>query len=102
MKLVSDASPLVVGSALLAFSSICPQRLDLLHGFYRRLCKELENFESLFIPNAVYVLASYARTYLDKEFIEEGAGKDPDLKLFLDCCQDLLVYDSPSVLVSVA
>ncbi|KAL4702678.1 hypothetical protein ACJJTC_011850 [Scirpophaga incertulas] len=40
-KLLSDKAPLVVGSAAMAFSEVCPDRMSLIHRSYRKLCSLL-------------------------------------------------------------
>mmetsp|Transcript_12753 Transcript_12753/g.18614 ORF Transcript_12753/g.18614 Transcript_12753/m.18614 type:complete len:684 (+) Transcript_12753:1-2052(+) len=101
-KLLGDANPLVVGPAMLSFQSLCPERLDLLHSNFRRYCRLLEEVEQFFVPVVLHQLLRYSRTYLDQQLLNPQAKLDPDLKLFLDTCTELLHYDSPAVLSSVA
>ena len=40
-RLLGDRAPLVAGSAVLAYLRVCPDRVDLLHKNYRKLCQML-------------------------------------------------------------
>ncbi len=40
-KLLGDRTTLVVGSAVMAFEEVCPERIELVHKNYRKLCNLL-------------------------------------------------------------
>ena len=40
-KLLGDRTTLVVGSAVMAFEEVCPERIELIHKNYRKLCNLL-------------------------------------------------------------
>jgi AP-3 complex subunit beta len=101
-KLLSDSNVMVVGPALIAFNQICPEKLDLLHGHFRRIVRSLPQLEFIFIPNALQILTRYARIYLDKNFLFPEAKLEHDLKVLFETVETLLYYDSPSVLIASA
>jgi AP-3 complex subunit beta len=68
-RLLGDKAPLVSGSAVLAFQRVCPERIDLIHKNYRKLCQLLidvdewgqlcfiqvkKNYEKLLIQQLYY------------------------------------------------
>jgi AP-3 complex subunit beta len=101
-KLLSDSDAYVVGPALFSLNAIYPQKLDLLHGHYRRIVRSLTLLEFCFIPNALSVLKRYARVYLDVQFIEKNQKMNPDLKLLIDASEELLSFDSASIIIASA
>jgi AP-3 complex subunit beta len=100
-KLLTDSHMYVVGPALFAFNVICPERLDLLHPFFRRHVSCLDDFDPCFIPAAVYAFMRYSKYYLDRQSIDPEARQDADLKLFLTACDDLLQLDDAAVTIAV-
>lgn len=68
--MLQDSNSTVLGVVLYAFSACIPERLDLLHGYYRKLCKSVEGMETFYIPNALNVLTRYARVYLHLQYID--------------------------------
>jgi len=42
-KLLADKTTLVAGSVVMAFEEVCPERIDLIHKNYRKLCNRLRN-----------------------------------------------------------
>ena len=101
-KLLTDSEIFIVGPALVAFNCICPEKLDLLHGHFRRIVRNLPSIEFLFIPNTLLVLKRYARIYLDLQFVEKTQRVNNDFKVLMDSVEELLHYDSPSVIVAAA
>ena len=101
-KLLADSNIMIIGPALMAFNQICPEKLDLLHGHLRRIIRTLPQIEFIFIPNTVHILTRYARFYLDKQFAEGSSKLDSDMKSLLESVEQLLNYDSPSVIISAA
>ncbi|KAK0178208.1 hypothetical protein PV328_002181 [Microctonus aethiopoides] len=61
-KLLSDKTTLVVGSAVMAFEEVCPERIDLIHKNYRMLCNLLVDVDEWGQVVIVNMLTRYART----------------------------------------
>ncbi|CAB0043494.1 unnamed protein product [Trichogramma brassicae] len=61
-KLLSDKTTLVVGSAVMAFEEICPDRIDLIHKNYRKLCNLLVDVDEWGQVIIVNMLTRYVRT----------------------------------------
>lgn len=100
--LLRDRSPLSIGSAVVAFESVCPTRLDLLHQQYRRLCRILIDVDEWGQVYLLNLLLRYARTMLPKptvsqhgESIEEEL--DADLQLLLASSEPLFQSKNPAV-----
>ncbi|XP_042861804.1 AP-3 complex subunit beta-1-like isoform X2 [Penaeus japonicus] len=70
-KLLSDKTTLVVGSAVMAFEEVCPERIDLIHKNYRKLCNLLVDVEEWGQVIIINMLTRYART----QFIDPNAGE---------------------------
>ncbi|KAG7205130.1 hypothetical protein KM043_005501 [Ampulex compressa] len=60
-KLLSDKTTLVVGSAVMAFEEVCPERIDLIHKNYRKLCNLLVDVDEWGQVVIVNMLTRYAR-----------------------------------------
>ena len=116
--LLASPSPLTLGASLTAFSEICPDRLDLLHPYYRHICRMLVDVDEWGQVVAVQVLSRYARAMLEKpeyggeksssgrkkadESEDEFEGLDIDLAMFLDCARPLFLSRNPAVVLAVA
>ncbi|KAL5961432.1 AP-3 complex subunit beta-2, partial [Taenia solium] len=61
-KLLADKSTVVVGSAVQAFEEVCPERLDLIHKHYRKLCNLLMDVDEWGQIAIINMLTRYART----------------------------------------
>ncbi|WRT65718.1 uncharacterized protein IL334_002666 [Kwoniella shivajii] len=64
--LLSSPSPLTLGASLTAFTEICPDRLDLLHPYYRHIIKLLVDADEWGQSVALGVLTRYARVMLEQ------------------------------------
>jgi AP-3 complex subunit beta len=101
--LLRDRSPLSVGSVAIAFEVVCPTRLDLLHGHYRRLCRVLVDVDEWGQVNLLELLVRYARTMLPRPTSShDGLGKekedvDRDLDLLLMSAEPLFQSRNPAV-----
>lgn len=76
-KLLSDKTTLVVGSAVMAFEEVCPERVDLIHKNYRKLCNLLVDVDEWGQVIIINMLTRYARTQFtdpNAEDIEDGVG----------------------------
>ncbi|KAF9973751.1 AP-3 complex subunit beta-2 [Actinomortierella ambigua] len=61
-KLLSDNSTFTIGSVLMAFNEVCPDRYDLIHLHYRKLCRMLVDMDEWGQITAMELLLRYART----------------------------------------
>ncbi|CAK4031397.1 AP-3 complex subunit beta-1 [Lecanosticta acicola] len=128
--LLSDKQYYVAGAAVQSFMQICPERLDLIHPVYRRLCRMIVDMDewgqlALLRLMTVYSRGCFPRRakrvkraatqeqrardfYEDlesKEEIDQGYEEvdaaDPDLELFLKAIQPLLSSRNSAVIVAV-
>ncbi|GFR85255.1 AP-3 complex subunit beta, partial [Elysia marginata] len=87
-RLLADKTTLVAGSAIQAFVEICPERIDLIHKNYRKLCNLLVDVEEWGQVVILNMLTHYCRTQFvspNQEGAEdaeqpfyESSGKDSD------------------------
>ncbi|KAL3816100.1 hypothetical protein ACHAXA_004525 [Cyclostephanos tholiformis] len=61
--LEDDGSTMVLTSAMIAFCEICPQRLDLLHGCYRKMCHLLTDMDEWGQVVVIDAFAQYCRKF---------------------------------------
>uniref|UniRef100_A0A7N8WSP6 AP-3 complex subunit beta n=1 Tax=Mastacembelus armatus TaxID=205130 RepID=A0A7N8WSP6_9TELE len=127
-KLLKDKSTLVAGSVVMAFEEVCPDRIDLIHKNYRKLCNLLVDVEEWGQVVIISMLTRYARTQFtspwkegtvfdennEKAFYdsdsEEKKGQtdakpyimDPDHRLLLRNTKPLLQSRNTAVVMSVA
>uniref|UniRef100_A0A1E1XLB5 AP-3 complex subunit beta n=1 Tax=Amblyomma sculptum TaxID=1581419 RepID=A0A1E1XLB5_AMBSC len=118
-KLLADKTTLVVGSAVMAFDEVCPERIDLVHRNYRKLCNLLVDVEEWGQVEIILMLTRYARTqFVDpnaaaaagaedddarpEDDEERGPALDPDLRLLLRNCKPLLQSRNSAVVMAVA
>ena len=101
--LLRDRSPLSVGSVAIAFEAVCPTRLDLLHVYYRRLCRVLIDADEWGQVNLLELLVRYARTMLPRPTSSRDSQEkemeeiDPDLELLLVSAEPLFQSCNPAV-----
>ena len=117
--LLASPSPLTLGASLTAYSEICPDRLDLLHPYFRHICRMLVDVDEWGQVVAVEVLSRYCRAMLEKpdhsgdvqhatskqkadESDDDFEGLDIDLAMFLDCARPLFQSRNPAVVLAVA
>ncbi|KAM6970147.1 AP-3 complex subunit beta-2 [Aplochiton taeniatus] len=79
-KLLADKTTLVAGSVVMAFEEVCPERIDLIHKNYRKLCNLLIDVEEWGQVVIINMLTRYARTQflnpnLNETLLEEGGGE---------------------------
>uniref|UniRef100_A0A8C2XKE4 AP-3 complex subunit beta n=1 Tax=Cyclopterus lumpus TaxID=8103 RepID=A0A8C2XKE4_CYCLU len=126
-KLLKDKSTLVAGSVVVAFDEVCPDRIDLIHKNYRKLCNLLVDVEEWGQVVIISMLTRYARTQFtspwkegamfdednEKAFYESEEEKkdqteatpytmDPDHRLLLRNTKPLLQSRNTAVVMSVA
>ncbi|XP_034031841.1 AP-3 complex subunit beta-2 isoform X4 [Thalassophryne amazonica] len=78
-KLLSDKTTLVAGSVVMAFEEVCPERIDLIHKNYRKLCNLLIDVEEWGQVVIINMLTRYARTQflnpnINESLLEEGSS----------------------------
>lgn len=117
--LLASQSPLTLGATLTAFTEICPDRLDLLHPYYRHICRLIVDADEWGQVVALDVLTRYARTMLDKptdqptktangqkangeESDDEFEGIDIDLAMLLHCARPLFQSRNPAVVLGIS
>ncbi|CAH8626484.1 unnamed protein product [Heterobilharzia americana] len=61
-RLLSDKTTVVIGSAVRAFEEVCPDRLDLIHKNYRKLCSLIMDVDEWGQVIILTMLTRYART----------------------------------------
>ncbi|KAL3320195.1 AP-3 complex subunit beta-2 [Cichlidogyrus casuarinus] len=65
-KLLKDHTTLVAGTAVQAFEEICPERIDLIHKHFKKLCSILLDIDEWGQMSVINMLTRYARTqFLD-------------------------------------
>ncbi|XP_056135534.1 AP-3 complex subunit beta-1-like [Lampris incognitus] len=125
-KLLKDKSTLVAGSVVMAFEEVCPDRIDLIHKNYRKLCNLLVDVEEWGQVVIISMLTRYARTQFtspwkegvefeisEKVFYDSDDEKkdhveakpyimDPDHRLLLSNTKPLLQSRNTAVVMSVA
>jgi AP-3 complex subunit beta len=130
-KLLADQQYYVAGAAVQAFMEICPERLDLIHSVYRKLCKMVVDMDEWGQLAILRLMTTYARISFPRrtkrvkraatreqkaqDFYEDLEPKeeqeqdfedvevlDPDLELLLRSVQPLLQSRNSAVIVSVA
>uniref|UniRef100_A0A8C9ZLM9 AP-3 complex subunit beta n=1 Tax=Sander lucioperca TaxID=283035 RepID=A0A8C9ZLM9_SANLU len=79
-KLLADKTTLVAGSVVMAFEEVCPERIDLIHKNYRKLCNLLIDVEEWGQVVIINMLTRYARTQflnpnMNESLLEEGSDK---------------------------
>nr|XP_030114450.3 AP-3 complex subunit beta-1 isoform X1 [Taeniopygia guttata] len=128
-KLLKDRSTLVAGSVVMAFEEVCPDRIDLIHKNYRKLCNLLVDVEEWGQVVIIHMLTRYARTqflspwkvdevvdeYSESNFYESDEEQkekdqklktiytmDPDHRLLLRNTKPLLQSRNAAVVMAVA
>ncbi|XP_077425809.1 AP-3 complex subunit beta-2 isoform X17 [Vanacampus margaritifer] len=80
-KLLADKTTLVAGSVVMAFEEVCPERIDLIHKNYRKLCNLLIDVEEWGQVVIINMLTRYARTQflnpnINESLLVEGGSGD--------------------------
>ncbi|KAJ3057314.1 AP-3 complex subunit beta-1 [Rhizophlyctis rosea] len=74
--MLKDNSTLVLGSVISSMCQVCPERVDLIHAHYRKLCKLLIDADEWGQVEILSLLLRYAR----QQFMDPNAGRDPSIK----------------------
>jgi len=61
---LKETSPYVIGSVINAFNKICPERIDLIHPHYRRLCLLIIDVDSWGQLSILDLLLRYGKNYI--------------------------------------
>ncbi|XP_030748355.1 AP-3 complex subunit beta-2 [Sitophilus oryzae] len=121
-KLLADKTVLVIGSAVMAFTEVCPERVDLIHEVYRKLCALIVDVDEWGQVTIVNMLMRYARSQFadpnlneigdetDRPFYDSNSDisektaptLDPDHRLLLRSTRPLLQSRNAAVVMSVA
>lgn len=87
-KLLKDKSTLVAGSVVMAFEEVCPDRIDLIHKNYRKLCNLLVDVEEWGQVVIIHMLTRYARTQFVSPW-KENDGLEDNEKNFYESDDEL-------------
>ncbi|GCB68344.1 hypothetical protein scyTo_0005287 [Scyliorhinus torazame] len=87
-KLLKDKSTLVAGSVVMSFEEVCPERIDLIHKNYRKLCNLLVDVEEWGQVVIINMLTRYARTQFLSPWKEEELLDESNEKTFYDSDED--------------
>jgi AP-3 complex subunit beta len=71
-QLLGDSSTVVIGSAVAVFNEICPERFEVIHPNYRKLCNTVADVDEWGQVSILEMLTRYARTQFldpDKEMV---------------------------------
>uniref|UniRef100_A0A8C0WQ02 AP-3 complex subunit beta n=1 Tax=Castor canadensis TaxID=51338 RepID=A0A8C0WQ02_CASCN len=81
-KLLKDKSTLVAGSVVMAFEEVCPDRIDLIHKNYRKLCNLLVDVEEWGQVVIIHMLTRYARTQFVSPWKEDDGLEDSEKNFY--------------------
>ncbi|EDV21108.1 uncharacterized protein TRIADDRAFT_30877 [Trichoplax adhaerens] len=76
-KLLKDKTTLVAGSAVMAFEEVCPERIDLIHKNYRKLCNLVMDIDEWGQVTVINMLTKYARSQFLDPNQNETEGEEP-------------------------
>uniref|UniRef100_A0A673H390 AP-3 complex subunit beta n=1 Tax=Sinocyclocheilus rhinocerous TaxID=307959 RepID=A0A673H390_9TELE len=93
-KLLKDKSTLVAGSVVMAFEEVCPDRIDLIHKNYRKLCNLLVDVEEWGQVVIIHMLTRYARTQFVSPWREDAVFDENGEKTFYDSEEERRVDQS--------
>lgn len=96
-RFLSDRSPLVLGPAVAAYAELCPERWDVLHRPFRRLCTALADMDEWSQPLCISVLVRYARNNLPEP---QNGAIDGDLKALLTALSPLTASTNEAVVLA--
>ncbi|KAI9197460.1 adaptin N terminal region-domain-containing protein [Polychytrium aggregatum] len=124
-SLLNDVSTIVLGSVVASFSRICPERVDMIHKHYKKLCKMLPELDEWGQVEVLTLLLRYVRTHFPDPRAPSSSASDskrpakanfysddeeeqvhfqpaqsivnPDHQLFINACKPLLGSRNPSV-----
>ena len=118
-KLLADKTILVAGSAIQAFEEVCPERIDLIHKNYRKLCNLLIDVDEWGQVIIINMLTRYARNQFrnphtasesssnlknqdeDIEEVDDPENEDFDAKFNIDGRSKVLMDPDHRLLLKV-
>jgi vesicle coat complex subunit len=74
--LEEEASTMVLTSAIITFTEICPQRLELLHGCYRKICHLLTDMDEWGQVVVIDTLMRYCRVFFKQPIGQKGGSAE--------------------------
>lgn len=83
-KILADRTTLVAGSVVMAFEHVCPDRVDLIHRHFRKLCSLLVDVDEWGQIAIISMLTRYARTQFLNPNVNENAEIEDEDKPFYD------------------
>jgi len=127
-RLITDRSVMVLGSAVAAFNEVCPDRFDLVHKNFRKLCECLPDIPEWGQCSTLAMLTRYGRSqFVNPDIVKEkkkvegqeaeaeeeeeeeddfhfgdSLEIDPDHRYLLDSCIPLFRSQSAAVIQGVA
>ncbi|CAG0912795.1 unnamed protein product, partial [Notodromas monacha] len=87
-KLLSDKATLVLGSAVMAFEEVCPERIDLIHKNYRKFCTLITDVEEWGQVIILNMLVRYARTQFEDPNHPDFGGQNESRSFYEDSESD--------------
>ena len=123
--LLGDKQYYVVGSAVMAFLEVCPDRIDIVHKHYRGILRKLVDMDEWSQLATLRLMTVYARKCFPRRtqrvrksgtkgfYGDEGSDEgdavsreevqllDPDLELLLKACKSLLLSRNSAVIIAV-
>ncbi|KAM6181939.1 AP-3 complex subunit beta-2 isoform 3-T3 [Erethizon dorsatum] len=101
-KLLADKTTLVAGSVVMAFEEVCPERIDLIHKNYRKLCNLLIDVEEWGQVVIISMLTRYARTQFLSPTQNESLLEENPEKAFYGSEEDEAKGTGPEVVAPTA
>eukprot|EP00762_Andalucia_godoyi_P001655 ANDGO_07148.mRNA.1 AP-3 complex subunit beta len=92
-NLLGDPSPVVLGSAMIAFQEVCPDNYKILHKHYRRLCRTLVDVDEWGQIVIINNLLRYGRTQFLSPFKGDKAFKNLQAAFYSDEDEDAFELD---------
>jgi len=106
IRLLNDQSVIVIGGAIYAYSIIFPDNDEIIHPFFRVMCKALSKLDPWSQAVLLRVLSRYVRrnfvspsSNFDNWGEEQNVIIDPDFELLLSSVQPLLSSLDPFVVI---
>ncbi|KAI9026855.1 adaptin N terminal region-domain-containing protein [Hyaloraphidium curvatum] len=97
VQCLGDLSPIVVGTAVASFNSVCPDKMELLHKLYRRYCKMLLDVDEWGQLEMLDALHRYVRSNFSDP--AAAATEDVDITLLLNSTAVLFLSRNPAVVL---
>lgn len=99
-QLLTDKNVHVVGSAIMSMLLICPDRLDLIHPIYRRLCRIIPQLDTFAAASVIDLLVRYNRTNIAPP--KSNNAVDADTALLLSALYPAIENSLSPVLIMSA